>query len=176
MSAVFSKSFGEARIVRGSIKTYLVYQQDGKWTLLVEIKELHTANHLRAVEIIQQKIVTEKHTKASVNDMKQICIEQANEEPTDEKKPDAAKAKAKPNATTKARSAKNPGADEPAPKKAKAKPNATKKAPSAKNPEADDAEFWLLGEKKEEEEGKMEDNKEEQPDIFALDNADEWFS
>ena len=59
VNSVFSKSFGEVKLVRGSVKSYLVMKDDkiGKWPLLCEIAAKHTANHRLAAEMLLQEIV-----------------------------------------------------------------------------------------------------------------------
>ena len=59
VNSVFSKSFGEVKLVRAAVKSYLVMTDDklGKWPLLCEITEKHTANHRLAAEMLLQEIV-----------------------------------------------------------------------------------------------------------------------
>ena len=59
VNSVFSKSFGEVKLVRAAVKSYLVMRDDklGKWPLLCEITENHTANHRLAAEMLLQEVV-----------------------------------------------------------------------------------------------------------------------
>ena len=77
-TAVITKSFGEVRIVRAATKSYLVYQEKGKWVLLVEITARHSEHHLRATEIIQKEIISGKYTKQGIMEKRQEFIEKAN--------------------------------------------------------------------------------------------------